>query len=342
LLTTPDPKNFHFFFENNNFEESISSLHEFYSHLVEFSSSVGGYMLSVLMTDLKPLLMTAILEQKKTGMKNTSANLSAVFSALSVYLSVFQTNFLNPPLSQQFFEQVSLYIDAILFNEVLLRREFCSFTKGAEIKMNINTLTDWMKRQGKDWLGTSASQLNHIEQAVNFLLLGNKKIVLEENARKDICGDLNVWQLKQLMTMYVPSLDVGEDRIPYQVVQALVAQDPNASETEQQSLLLDSNKRFFFRLANAHFIELDNMTRIVFPPALFEALMTTPPSPPPSSSSIPTVPLSSRTSTAGAPSTVSARTSSSGVPSASTKGESVAETEEEKTKRKSLFGTWFN
>src|SRR5690349_14618402 len=61
LLTTTDTRNFHFeTSEEKSLDLSVSNLSDFHRRLVEFSAMVGGFLLSALMNEIKPLLMTSV------------------------------------------------------------------------------------------------------------------------------------------------------------------------------------------------------------------------------------------------------------------------------------------
>ncbi len=64
---------------------------------------------------------------------------------LSKYLIGMVQNFIFLSLVQKFFAQVFYFINAILFNEILLCRQFCSIEKAVEIKMHLANLENWIR-----------------------------------------------------------------------------------------------------------------------------------------------------------------------------------------------------
>ena len=51
-----------------------------------------------------------------------------------------------------------------LFNQLLLRRECCSFSNGEYVKTGLAEVENWIHSAGKDWTGESWDELRYIRQ----------------------------------------------------------------------------------------------------------------------------------------------------------------------------------
>ena len=57
-----------------------------------------------------------------------------------------------------------------LFNQLLLRRECCSFSNGEYVKTGLAEVENWIDAAGKEWVGESWDELRYIRQVCFFLL----------------------------------------------------------------------------------------------------------------------------------------------------------------------------
>ena len=93
----------------------------------------------------------------------SASNVKDLISLVSQVLDVFQQNIVPIPVSKQIFHQVYAFINASVFNEVMLRRNLCKMATGMEYKMKFSRLEEWAKRpENRDWVGDAAKgpQLN--------------------------------------------------------------------------------------------------------------------------------------------------------------------------------------
>lgn len=93
-----------------------------------------------IMRNIKPLAYAA-LETGENGKKATKN----IVTYLGSTLNVLQQNFLHMPLVTQIFAHVYQFLGATFFNEIILRRDLCTWTQGMETKMKIAAIEDWSK-----------------------------------------------------------------------------------------------------------------------------------------------------------------------------------------------------
>ncbi|PKA49353.1 hypothetical protein AXF42_Ash014255 [Apostasia shenzhenica] len=74
---------------------------------------------------------------------------------------------------RKIFNQVFAFVNVQLFNSLLLRRECCSSSNGEFLKAGLHELEEWCSKATEE-VGTSWDELQHIRQAVGFLVLHQK------------------------------------------------------------------------------------------------------------------------------------------------------------------------
>lgn len=88
------------------------------------------------------------------------------------------------------------YVDAVCFNDLIMRRNFLSWKRGLQLNYNITRLEEWCKTHG---LLDGADYLQHLIQTSKLLQL--KKYTIEDiNILRGICSDLTPTQLQKLIT----------------------------------------------------------------------------------------------------------------------------------------------
>lgn len=65
---------------------------------------------------------------------------------------------------RKLFQQLFSFVNVQLFNQLLLRRECCSFSNGEYVKTGLAEVENWIHSAGKDWTGESWDELRYIRQ----------------------------------------------------------------------------------------------------------------------------------------------------------------------------------
>lgn len=94
-------------------------------------------------------------------------NILNVFDAL---LETLKENNVPQFLVKKLFQQLFSFVNVQLFNQLLLRRECCSFNNGEYVKTGLAEVEGWIQDAGKDWVGESWDELRYIRQ-VRYLLM---------------------------------------------------------------------------------------------------------------------------------------------------------------------------
>lgn len=88
------------------------------------------------------------------------------------------------------------YVDAICFNDLIMRRNFLSWKRGLQLNYNITRLEEWCKSHG---LPDGTDCLQHLVQTSKLLQL-RKYTIDDINILRGICSDLTPAQLQKLIT----------------------------------------------------------------------------------------------------------------------------------------------
>lgn len=88
-------------------------------------------------------------------------NILRVFDRL---LETLKRNNVPPFLVKKLFQQLFSFVNVQLFNQLLLRRECCSFSNGEYVKTGLAEVENWIHGAGKEWVGESWDELRYIRQ----------------------------------------------------------------------------------------------------------------------------------------------------------------------------------
>ena len=94
-----------------------------------------------------------------------------ILNIFNQLLSDLQGAKVPPFLVRKLFQQLFSCVNVNLFNQLLLRRECCSFSNGEHVKSGLGEVEQWIHRAGENWVGDSWEQLKYIRQARLLSLL---------------------------------------------------------------------------------------------------------------------------------------------------------------------------
>ncbi|KAI0464102.1 Myosin type-2 heavy chain 1 [Komagataella kurtzmanii] len=115
----------------------------------------------------------------------------------SLYWSM-RTYFIEQPVINEVLEQLLRYIDAICFNDLVMRRNFLSWKRGLQVNYNITRLEEWCKTHG---IKDSLTHLIHMVHAAKLLQL-RKNTVADIGIIFEICYALKPAQIQKLISQY--------------------------------------------------------------------------------------------------------------------------------------------
>ncbi|GFZ02730.1 myosin-like protein XIF [Actinidia rufa] len=105
-------------------------------------------------------------------------------------------------LVRKMFGQVFSFINVQLLNSLLLRRECCSFSNGEYVKAGLQELEHWCTKATDQFSGSAWNELQHIRQAVGFLVLHQKPQKSLDEITTELCPMLSIPQIYRIGTMF--------------------------------------------------------------------------------------------------------------------------------------------
>ncbi|KAL2330949.1 hypothetical protein Fmac_018530 [Flemingia macrophylla] len=89
-----------------------------------------------------------------------------------------------------------------IVDNLLLRRECCSFSNGEYLKAGLHELELWCLKATDQFSGSSWDELKHIRQAVGFLVLHQKTQKSLDEITNELCPGLSIPQIYRIGTMF--------------------------------------------------------------------------------------------------------------------------------------------
>ena len=142
------------------------------------------------------------MSASSAGHRGKKSPWKEIVEALDELLCTLKANYVPPFLACKLFEQLFAIVDVLLFNQLMLKRDCCSFSNGEYAKLGLHEVEKWTVSAGKEWVGNSLGNLAHLRQAVTFLVIHQKAQKTLNEIRNDLCPSLLVQQIYRLSTMY--------------------------------------------------------------------------------------------------------------------------------------------
>ncbi|XP_058870908.1 unconventional myosin-Vb-like [Acipenser ruthenus] len=143
---------------------------------------------------------------------------------------------LHPEVCRQAFRQISHLLTATTLNNLLLRKDMCSWSKGLQIRYNVSQLEDWLRGRSLQ-LGGAVDSLEPLIQAAQLLQV-SKRSESDARAIEETCTALSPPQIVKILSLYTP-LNEFEERVTLNFirsVQALLNERPGG---KARQLLMD-------------------------------------------------------------------------------------------------------
>ncbi|KAF3335218.1 myosin-6-like protein [Carex littledalei] len=146
----------------------------------------------------------SIVRGRSVKNSNLNSHWKTLVDNLNDFLEMLQENGVPTIVTRKLIGQTFSFINVQLFNSLLMRRECCSFSNGEYVKYGLEELEAWCGKAKEEAsiIGSAWDELNHIRQAVGFLVIFQKYRVSYEDLTCDLCPELNVQQLHQICSQY--------------------------------------------------------------------------------------------------------------------------------------------
>uniref|UniRef100_A0A8C3EGP9 Myosin VB n=1 Tax=Corvus moneduloides TaxID=1196302 RepID=A0A8C3EGP9_CORMO len=206
---------------------------------------------------LQPMIVPAVLENesiqglssvKPMGYRkyssavaegDSSYSLDEMIRQLNTFHSIMCDQGLDPEIIQQVFKQLFYMINAVALNNLLLRKDVCSWSTGMQLRFNISQLEEWLR--GKNLQQSGAAQtLEPLIQAAQLLQL-KKKTSEDAEAICSLCTSLTTQQIVKILNLYTP-VNEFEERVTVAFIRNIQVNLKERNDPPQ--LLLDFKHMF--------------------------------------------------------------------------------------------------
>ena len=109
-------------------------------------------------------LINPQLFRKETSYMNFNIVCIDIIYLNAGLLATLRQNHVPQFLVRKLFQQLFSFVNVQLFNQLLLRRECCSFSNGEYVKTGLAEVEQWIHSAGGAWVGESWDELRYIRQ----------------------------------------------------------------------------------------------------------------------------------------------------------------------------------
>ncbi|XP_022859055.1 myosin-12-like isoform X1 [Olea europaea var. sylvestris] len=134
--------------------------------------------------------------------QGSSIHWKNIVNSLDHAMGILSENYVPSTITRKIFSQVFSFINVQLFNSLLLRRECCSFSNGEYVKAGLQEIEHWCTKATDQFAGSSWDELQHIRQAVAFLVLHQKAQKSLDEITNELCPVLSIPQIYRIGTMF--------------------------------------------------------------------------------------------------------------------------------------------
>lgn len=180
----------------------------------------------------------------KTNRGDERFTIETLLKKLTEFLNILNSHGVDPEIVNQIFKQLFYFIAANTFNNLILRKEMCNWSKGIELRYNASLLDQWI-RDSKLQESGAIETLDPVIQASQ--LLQARKTDSDIKSICDMCPKLTIAQIQRILFLYTP-LETYEEKLNRsfidKVTNALKEARRLESNNTQQILIIDTQKQF--------------------------------------------------------------------------------------------------
>ncbi|XP_054842778.1 unconventional myosin-Vb isoform X2 [Eublepharis macularius] len=232
-------------------------LTEYRQVLSDLSIQIYQQLIKIAEGVLQPMIVTAVLENESiqglsgvkpmgyrkrsssTGEGDNTYSLEAIIRQLNMFHGVMCDQGLDPEIIQQVFKQLFYMINAVALNNLLLRKDVCSWSTGMQLRFNISQLEEWLRGKNLQQSG-AAETVEPLIQAAQLLQL-KKKTSEDAEAICSLCTSLTTQQIVKILNLYTP-VNEFEERVTVSFIRNIQAHLQERNDPPQ--LLLDFKYMF--------------------------------------------------------------------------------------------------
>ncbi|XP_063305130.1 unconventional myosin-Va isoform X3 [Pelobates fuscus] len=231
-------------------------LAEYRQVLSDLAIQIYQQLVRVLENILQPMIVSGMLEHetiqgvsgvKPTGLRKRTSSiadegtytLDSIMRQLNTFHSIMCQHGMDPELIKQVIKQMFYIIGAVTLNNLLLRKDMCSWSKGMQIRYNVSQLEEWLR--DKNLMNSGAKEtLEPLIQAAQLLQV-KKKTDEDAEAICSMCNALTTAQIVKVLNLYTP-VNEFEERVLVSFIRNIQLRLRDRKDTPQ--LLMDAKHIF--------------------------------------------------------------------------------------------------
>ncbi|XP_028318176.1 unconventional myosin-Vb isoform X2 [Gouania willdenowi] len=235
-------------------------LAEYRQVLSDLSIQIYQQLIKVAEGTIQPMIVSAMLESesipslagvKPMGYRNRSSSmdtdchspssytLQALIRQLGQFYGIMQEHGLDPEIVGQVIRQLFHCINAHTLNNLLLRKDVCSWSTGMQLRYNTSQLEEWL-RGNNLYQSKAAASLEPIIQAAQLLQV-KKKTSQDAEAICSLCTALSLQQIVKILNLYTP-LNEFEERVTVSFIRDI--QNRLQERNDPAQLLIDTKHTY--------------------------------------------------------------------------------------------------
>ncbi|KAM9201192.1 unconventional myosin-Va [Dugong dugon] len=231
-------------------------LAEYRQVLSDLAIQIYQQLVRVLENILQPMIVSGMLEHetiqgmsgvKPTGLRKRTSSiadegaytLDSIIQQLNSFHSVMCQHGMDPELIKQVVKQMFYIVGAVTLNNLLLRKDVCSWSKGMQIRYNVSQLEEWLR--DKNLMNSGAKEtLEPLIQAAQLLQV-KKKTDEDAEAICSMCNALTTLQIVKVLFLYTPVHEF-EERVSASFIRTIQMRLRDRKDSPQ--LLMDAKHTF--------------------------------------------------------------------------------------------------
>ncbi|XP_043934765.1 unconventional myosin-Va isoform X4 [Protopterus annectens] len=231
-------------------------LAEYRQVLSDLAIQIYQQLVRVLENLLQPMIVPAMLEHetiqgvsgvKPPGLRKRTSSvadegtytLDSIIRQLNTFHSIQCQHGMDPELIKQVVKQLFYIVGAVTLNNLLLRKDMCSWSKGMQIRYNVSQLEEWLR--DKNLMNSGAKEtLEPLIQAAQLLQV-KKKTDEDAEAICSMCTALTTAQIVKVLNLYTP-VNEFEERVSIGFIRTIQIRLRDRKDSPQ--LLMDAKHIF--------------------------------------------------------------------------------------------------
>ncbi|XP_053356111.1 unconventional myosin-Va isoform X3 [Clarias gariepinus] len=227
-------------------------LTEYRQVLSDLAIQIYQQLIKCMENILQPMIVSGMLEHetiqgvsgvKPTGLRKRTSSvadegtftLDSIIRQLNSFHSIMCNHGNDPELIKQVVKQQFYIIGAVTLNNLLLRKDMCSWSKGMQIRYNVSQLEEWLREKNLMVCGAKET-LEPLIQAAQLLQV-KKKTDEDAEAICSMCNSMSTAQIVKVLNLYTP-VNAFEERVSVTFIRTI--QNRLRDRKESPQLLLDT------------------------------------------------------------------------------------------------------